>query len=329
MYRFLTVPGKLVGEVRLAVDNRPIMFTSIYDGGTSTSLTLFPTVILGIMRQMEKDMSGRYVKPTWNPNDRLSLTQYNLPKFIEEFEGIYNDMKKPELYTYHGDRLELNETLAAKIRRAFIVSATTVELSPVVITKEDSTQIEGIKMKFNNEASSILLTLDEMNSILYNVKMLDVNSIVLQMFDRYIYNAPNADRQFERVTTTTHNRRAVNINDMATNPVLSGQAGVSATIAVTKQDPNYGVQTVTANEAPMIEIPTQAIQTEPKPISAMSPSVAETPQTPAGGIPAIPSIFNATAVDPTMATAAVPATIVQLPETRITDSSLTGLDEYA
>lgn len=203
-YRCLTIPRKLSVELRIATDERNNPeFVSNFDGNRSTNVSLLPMIGITIMRPTETDESGVRIKAPWNPNDNLGMTKFTLPIFIEEFKGIKEDMKTPDLYTYHGKRLELNEEVAQKIRRVFVIGNTTLELSAVVLIKpEDESRMEGIKMKFNNEQSTVLLTLNEMNSLLYNLEHLDIDALSLLLYLNYI-NRPDKPKTFDTNTLTT------------------------------------------------------------------------------------------------------------------------------
>lgn len=185
-YRILTIPSKVSMEIRLTVDDRNFDFVSIRDGAKYTNLNLAPIIGLSIIKSGEIDENGQRIKAPWNINDHLSMTKYNLPILYEELHGIQQDMKKPELYTYHGKRLEINETLAEEIRRVFPIGNTTVELSAVVIIQPDETRVEGIKMKFNNEQSSVLLTLNELTSLVYNINHLDVDTLTVSICQAFV-----------------------------------------------------------------------------------------------------------------------------------------------
>ena len=45
-YRFMTIPNKLVGEMRITVDERSAEYTAQFDGGRSTNISLFPVINL-------------------------------------------------------------------------------------------------------------------------------------------------------------------------------------------------------------------------------------------------------------------------------------------
>jgi hypothetical protein len=195
-YQNLVIPSKLRTEVRITVDDRGAEYTSNFEGNKSTSISLFPIVSITLTRQGETDDNGNRVKAPWNPNDNLSMTKYNLPVFINELIGIQQDMKIPELYTYQGNRLELNEEVAQKTRRVFMIGNVTLELSPLVIMQADETRVEGIKMKFNNEQSSVLLTLNELDSLSFNIRNLDIDSIAFLMYTNYI-TKPNNPKNFD------------------------------------------------------------------------------------------------------------------------------------
>ena len=185
-YRFMTIPGKVSGDVKITVDDRSSEYVSAYDGGRSTSISLFPVINVTIVRPTETDENGRRIRGQWNINDSLGLTKFTLPIFLRELNQIQRDMETPDLYTYHGTRLELNDTVASKIRRAFMLGNTAVELTATVLEQSDERKIEGIKMKFNNEQSTVLLTLNELTALIYNVRALDVDTVAMLMYVNYV-----------------------------------------------------------------------------------------------------------------------------------------------
>lgn len=197
-YRCLAIPRKLTVELRITIDDRtPGEFISSFDGNKSNNISLFPLISINLTKSSEVDETGVRIKAPWNPNDNLGMTKFSFPIFIEEFNCIKEDMKTPNLYTYHGKRLELNEEVAQKIRRVFVIGNTTLELSAVVLIKpEDESRVEGIKMKFNNEQSSVLLTLNEMTSLLYTLKHIDVDSLSLAMYTNYV-SRPDKIKTFD------------------------------------------------------------------------------------------------------------------------------------
>lgn len=186
-FQNMVIPGKIRSEVRITIDERNAEYASTFEGSKTTNIVFYPIVTLSIVRTPSTDENGNKIKAPWNPNDSLGMTKYNLPILLRELKEIEKDMKIPELYTYHGKRLELNESIAEdKVRRVFMIGNVTLELSAVVIVQDDETRIEGIKMKFNNEQSSVLLTLNELTSLIHNIGNLDVDSIALMLYMNYI-----------------------------------------------------------------------------------------------------------------------------------------------
>lgn len=184
-YLNLLIPSKLRVETRITVDdssNRLIESVFERDADKFTNITLYPIVSISLIKPTEIDEDGRRVRSTWNPNDNLGLTKFSLPVFINELVGIQKDMSIPELYSYRGTRLELNEEIASKIRRVFMVGQTTLELSAVVIVTVEENRVEGIKMKFNNENSSVLLTLNELAALSYTLQHMDLDSLSMLMY---------------------------------------------------------------------------------------------------------------------------------------------------
>lgn len=196
-YRSLSIAGKLTVDIRITIDDRAAEYTSLFDGNKSTGISFFPLILLSLTKPMETDDTGKRIRAPWNPNDNLALTKFNLPIIHDELSNIQQDMKTPDLYTYHGKRLELNEDAAAKIRKVFMIGNVTVELSAVVvINTDDESRLEGIKMKFNNEQSTVLLTINELNSLIFNLGHMEVDTIAFMMYLNYIQR-PEKPKMFD------------------------------------------------------------------------------------------------------------------------------------
>lgn len=203
-YKFGTIPSKLSLELRITIDERSgPEYTSTYDGGQSTNITVFPIIVISITRSAELDENGNRVRAPWNPGDSMSITKFNIPILIRELKAIQDDMSTPDLYTYHGERLELNEEAAEKIRRVFMLGNTTLELSAVVISSDDDTKLEGIKFKINNEQSAVNLTLNELAALIYNLETLDVDNLTFQLYLTYIKNGNSTPTSISQTAKPT------------------------------------------------------------------------------------------------------------------------------
>jgi hypothetical protein len=200
-YQNLIILNKLRSEVRLTIDDKSIEFVTNYNGDKNTSIGLFPIVSLTLLRPSEIDENGSRIRSAWNPSDILGMTKYTLPIFVSELKAIQNDLKISDLYTYSGKKLELNDTVATKIRRVFMIGRVTVELSAVVIVQQDTlgedVRLEGIKMKFNNEQSTVQLTLNDIESLVFNLSNLDVDNISLLMYLNYINKPKQQSNQVQ------------------------------------------------------------------------------------------------------------------------------------
>jgi hypothetical protein len=174
-------------ELRITIDeNRSTEYHSIFNGTKTITIGIYPIISISIIRPSEINSEGSREKGQWNPNDILGMTKYNLPIFIQELSDIQQSLKLPEMYTYKGEKLELNEELALKTRRVFVIGNVTLELIAVVISQLDETRVEGIKMKFNNEDSKVLLTVNDIESLLYSLKNLDVDNLSLLLYQDFI-----------------------------------------------------------------------------------------------------------------------------------------------
>lgn len=191
-YQNLIIPSKIKCEIRIIVDDRGVEFLTTNDNSKNTIISFFPTLLISIMRPSEINDDGTRTRAPWNPNDTLSMNKFQIPIFTKELEGIIKDLEIPELYVYHGQRLELNEEIAAKIRRVFVIGNTTLEFSAVVITQGDDSRVEGIKVKFNNEQSSFMLTLNELTALDYNLNNLDLDNVALLLYLNFI-NKPQSN----------------------------------------------------------------------------------------------------------------------------------------
>ena len=95
----------------------------------------------------------------------------------------------------------MSEVYAKKLTHSFMISNTAVEISPALIVREDPSdetkfdRLEGIKLKFNTEQSSTYLTINEMDSLVYNLTHLDIDNLALMLYTHYVkrntYNAPS------------------------------------------------------------------------------------------------------------------------------------------
>lgn len=201
-YQTLVVPKKLRVEVRVAIDKKGGEYSSTTPGGDrSVSVSFFPIVSLNIIRPSELDENGRRKRAPWNPNDSLGMSKFNLPIMIRNLKEIQSNLKIQDLYTYQGKRLELNEVIAEKVRSPFPIGNMIVELSATVIVQPDDSRIEGIKMKFNNEQSSVLLTINELDALIYSLDHMDIDSIALLMYLNYI-EKPDHPTSFTDETLT-------------------------------------------------------------------------------------------------------------------------------
>lgn len=190
-YRFMTIPNKLVGEMRITVDERSAEYTAQFDGGRSTNISLFPVINLQMLQPADtSDSISTFAKSGWDPNASIGLTKFTFPIFFEELKAINRGLRKPDLYSYHGTRLEINPKEAEKARRVFMIGTTTIELAPVVIDTAEN-KLEGIKMKFNNERASILLTVNELTVLVYNLNSLNIDLLAFNMYLNYVSKGEN------------------------------------------------------------------------------------------------------------------------------------------
>lgn len=181
-YNMLTIPNKLKVDIKILLDDKGAEYIS--DDNEFFSLSIYPLIIISIVRPFIVNEDGLKKKPTWNPNDSLILTKYNFPLLIRELEEIQKDLKIRELFSYVGDRLELNEDLADKIIRKIKLGNNAIELTPIIISKEEG-RIEGIKLKINNEDSVIKLSINDLDSLIYNLKHMDIESISFMLYNKY------------------------------------------------------------------------------------------------------------------------------------------------
>ncbi len=194
--QILLIPKKLRVEVRINVDDKPSESRYQSENGTiTTSISLFPTVTLAIIRQSEIDEFGNKSRQPWNPNDSILANKFSYPILLNELKSIYDGFKIPELYSYTGDTLELNNEIAESIRKVFMISKDTIELSAVILSSNDindnEIRSEGLKLKINNEQSTVCLTINELESLIYTMDKLDIDVIGNLLYTGYIMRPGN------------------------------------------------------------------------------------------------------------------------------------------
>ena len=184
-YNLLVVPNKIKIDEKIILDDQmPAEYISA--GSDIASISLFPLIAISITRPFEIDEDGIKKRPPWNPNDNLPLTKFTFPIFVRELKELCSDLRIKELYHYSGgNRLELNEDLAEKVTKTFKVGNNSVQLKPVVIALPDDSRVEGAKLKINNEDSVVLLTVNELDSVLFTLTHTAVDQIALVLFERY------------------------------------------------------------------------------------------------------------------------------------------------
>lgn len=180
----LTVPNKLKVDLKIVVDD--VMKPEyVSPGEESVSLNIYPLISVSITRPFEIDENGLKKRAAWNPNDNLPLTKYTVPVFLKALTEINEDMKIKELYNYFNSRLEVNEELAEKVTKTFRVGNNTVQFKPVVIALPDDSRVEGIKFKINNEESVALLTLNDIEALIYSLSNLNAEQLALTLYLNY------------------------------------------------------------------------------------------------------------------------------------------------
>jgi hypothetical protein len=208
-YRILTIfPNKLGVEIRVTVDpnrrygNGEFISTGA-DGAVYTTLSVSPLIVISILRPGEVTDTGLRVRAPYNNNDHLRLNTAQTPIFAAELNNIMDAIKIPEMFSYAGKRLIVNEELAQAKRRTFTIGGgnlgTVVDMVPVVILQPDETRVEGIQLKFNDDSSSVLLTLNDMESLYHCVKNTQFDHIALDM---YVHFCRTGQQPAEQKVTT-------------------------------------------------------------------------------------------------------------------------------
>lgn len=183
-YTFFSIPDKLRGTIRLSVDMVSAEFHTSGDYGSSTSISLFPYIDLNIQRPMVYDEgTGRRVRARTDMGDWLPMNRFNFPTFCREFKEACKSLEIREMYAYTGDRLDLNEALAETHKRTFKIGDYTIEIIPTLLETEKE-RLEGLRLTINSEPHSVSLTLNELNSMMWAIDHLDIDSISLALYAR-------------------------------------------------------------------------------------------------------------------------------------------------
>jgi hypothetical protein len=180
------ITGKLNINLRLALDDQSERFSSgvristNQTGDEYINVNLYPMLSLIIHRE-NIVVEGVSQRAPFNRDDMITLSRSTIPIFIHNFDRLLKEFETPELYKYIEDRLELNDKLAEAYRKRFMVGPSIVELVPVIIDDGDS-KMEGIRMKFNVEDSTVVLTMNEAIRLSYTIKNLNIDALALQIY---------------------------------------------------------------------------------------------------------------------------------------------------
>lgn len=192
-YNLGTIPKKLIFEFRMTFDDSDrfhagLRTNIVENGDTFIQLQLFPIINITIFRENIQNADGIFQRKEFDPNDNLLLTRYSLPIFINNLERLMQDFKIPELYHFIGNRLEVNDKLQKEYKRVFMINRMAISLIPVVIEEGDveHTYHEGISMEFNSENNNVLLTLDDISSLLYILKNINMDIMAIELFNNFI-----------------------------------------------------------------------------------------------------------------------------------------------
>ena len=199
-YRILTITSKLSLDLLISTDTNNPRFgspekTTELNGDTFTNIMHIPRFTLSIIRPSEINEEGKWTKPPYNANDHLRMSRNQISILLSELRRIDKALNIPDMYSYSDKRLIINESLADEHRAVFDINNTVVELLPVVIVQPiDENRVEGIQMKFNNDQSISFLTLNDLQSLIYTLRTMNVDSIVLNLHAIYFHNESSLDQ---------------------------------------------------------------------------------------------------------------------------------------
>ena len=71
-----------------------------------------------------------------------------------------------------------------------MIGTVTLELTAVVITQQDESRVEGIKMKYNNEQSTVLLTLNDLRSLIFTLEHTDIDNVSMSLYKLFGNSKP-------------------------------------------------------------------------------------------------------------------------------------------
>lgn len=187
VYHVITIPKKLKMEIKLIVEDNKSEYINSSGEDTFATIRLFPMITLGIVREVQRDDTGLIIKQPFVLSDTLTMSRYTLAIFKSEFEDIFRLIKEKDVYTYHGKRLELNEKIVEEIRKVFKISRNVVEIMPTLLISPDDMdeKIEGVKLKFNNENSSVLLSINDMIALIETMNNISIDTITTWMYKEF------------------------------------------------------------------------------------------------------------------------------------------------
>lgn len=193
-YLLFSITNKIRCEVRCIINDIPnsIYYHQHKEGEITDSLSLRPFITVTILRDKREF-------PGWLISDTLGLNKVSYPTFVKELKKMQETLKISDMYQYKEDPvtkfnvcLGVNEELANRHRQIFkpYNSQIMVEITPTATEFSDrvygvATLTKAVKIKFNNEESSVVLNEEEFDALVSSLDKADMDMITLHMYQQY------------------------------------------------------------------------------------------------------------------------------------------------
>lgn len=204
---------RLTKEVNGVVRSFHNFFT--YGGGTY--LNLEQIVYLTI--EIKQDLTA------WNSDQRISLTSKNIHQFLSSLKYMINlCMHKQDIYNYTtqadgSDKINISKNIIEK----YIIKLQLIgdEMPRIImhpsVRMDDSGYKEAIRIYFNRKTIYYDITIDEAESLYYNLSKVDFFQYGMSMIQYYVSSVENDKIE----VTETNTRKHIMFNDSKQEKTIS------------------------------------------------------------------------------------------------------------
>jgi len=198
-YLIFQIPDKIIFKLEVQRGNDPERrFTFDYKNYLDTQI--FPDIRMIIIEKKKNDNnsilveSEKKIKEDFKKRSTIFST-FNFPKLLMELEMILNELRAPGMFKYNTDDvLTINDEMSKRCTHIIWSSFDKIIISPDVVENNEGIKYEGVKLVLYDDIGGqhiCKLTYEELFSLHWNLKQIDITGMALDIYLRMIFKPVN------------------------------------------------------------------------------------------------------------------------------------------